>query len=490
MPAWLDRVQSRVDAMGTKRVPTKAFVQPPFWSQGYNLGETYGGGRVALSTSSVYGNEEAGTAGYDSVVQHLFQDSTIVASCVRKRVAVFSQGRFQRQRMRRGRPGDYWPDPSLALLDRPWLSGSVATLLSRMEMDVSFAGNCYLTIVDSEGNIGLAHNPEDPNRYIARMRPDWVTLVIDSPSGQLHNVDATVVGLIYRPPGLKDDPVILTRREFAHYMVEPDPSARFRGMSWITTARRDIAADCALTDHTEAFLKNGATPNIFVRLDEIDEDDFKAFVKEFRRDYEGARNAYKTLFINGGADVTPLSIDFRQLEAKALQDGGETRITAASGVPPAIAGFSEGLQGSALNSGNFDAARRLFVDSTIRDLWTKAAPAVEVLFPSPRDSRLWIDTRDIPFLRDDAQSEANTFLTQMNAINVGITAGFGADAMVRAAKAADVDVLIGEHTGLVSVQLQEPGAQQNATVDGRPDTMPTLTARANGNGRPAALAER
>lgn len=510
--SWVDRVQTRVAERSLRphggRPPGRArktFVMPPFWSQGYHNGEIYGGGRVAI-TSAVYGgsygsDREPGGDGYENYAQSVYKGNGIVFSCTVARARVFSQARFQFQKFEGGRPTEFFgvPGPGaggLNLLERPWQpSGTTGELLTSMEVDGSIAGNAYHCVVDSEGRIGRAHDPRDPDRFVSRMRPDWVTLILDAPSGNPYNVDARVVALAYAPPGMRDDPLILLRSEFAHYSPLPDPTGRFRGMTWLTPILRDIAADNAYTTHKTAFLRNGATPNLVVKVgDDVEDDDFNAFVEQFRRDYEGAPNAYKTLFLAGGADVTPLSVDFKQLEMQAAQGSLETRIASAAGVHPAIAGLSEGLQGSTLNEGNSKAARRLFVDSTIRDLWSKAAPAMETLVPPPDKSRqrLWYDARDIPFLREDVGDEANTFLTQMQSINVGITAGYNPDDMARAAKAADVSLLIGKHTGMVSVQLQPPGAVQQPPSNGNggPDTVPTLDIQSNGSRRPLATVGR
>ena len=44
-------------------------------------------------------------------------------------------------------------------------------------------------------------------------------------------------------------------------------------------------------------------------------------------------NAYKTLFLAGGADVKVVGADLKQVDFKQVQGAGETRIAAAAGVP-------------------------------------------------------------------------------------------------------------------------------------------------------------
>lgn len=491
--SWLDRVEARLAASDARRAKAiKTFVMPPFWSDD--------GARVRLAATSANPNQETIGEGFASYVDEMFKANGPVFGCIAIRVRVFSQARLLFQRFSGGRPVEMFGggDKGLALLERPWDRGSTAGLLTDMEIDGSLAGNHFAVMVDQSGRIGARAKRED-GAFLARMRPDWCTLIIRAPSGNPYNVDARVVGLQYRPPGSGDDPLLLTRKEFSHFAPMPDPTARFRGMSWLTPIIKEMQADNAYTTHATAFLKNGATPNLVVKVgDDVEDDEFRMFVSQFKEDYEGAANAYKTLFLAGGADVTPLSVDLNQLAQREGQAALETRIAAASGVHVIIAGFSEGLGGSSLNEGNFRAARRLFVDSTVRDLWGKAAPALEVFAAPPNDaSRLWYDARDIPFLREDAGDEAKTFQTQMTAINVGITAGFEPDAMVAAARAADVSLLKGKHTGVMSVQLRPPGevdpapsTEDNAPgADGQDDaTMPTLNGPTNGRKPPALTA--
>lgn len=489
MPKWLDRVEGALAADTERRTrAVKAFTMPPFWSDD--------GARVRLAASaSMHPDREVIGEGFEEFASSMFKANGPVHGCIAIRARVFSQARLLFQRFQGGRPVELYGggDPGLALLERPWDRGSTANLLTDMEIDGSLAGNHFAVMVDQSGRIGRQAKRED-GAFLARMRPDWCTLIIHAPSGNPFNVDARVVALQYRPPGMANDPLLLTRKEFSHFAPMPDPLARFRGMSWLTPIIRDVTADVAYTTHATAFLKNGATPNLVVKVGEdVEDEEFKMFVAQFKEDYEGAANAYKTLFLAGGADVTPLSVDLNQVALRQNQAALETRIATAAGVHVILAGFSEGLGGSSLNEGNFGAARRLFVDSTIRDLWGKAAPALEIFAePTRAASRLWYDARDIPFLRQDAGDEATTFQTQIIAIRQGVEAGFIPDDMVRAAKAADVSLLIGKHTGKVSVQLRDPNAPEPGAAPSTEDngtgaddedatTMPTLNGRTNGN---------
>lgn len=140
---------------------------------------------------------------------------------------------------------------------------------------------------------------------------------------------------------------------------------------------------------------------------------------------------------------------------KSVQGAGETRIAAAAGVPASILGISEGLAGSALNAGNYSAARRRFADGTIRPLWRSACGALQTLVPPPDTrSRLWFDARDVSFLQEDVLDLAD--IQSRNALTIEslIRAGFVPATAVNAVVTDDFTSL--QHTGLYSVQLQPP----------------------------------
>jgi hypothetical protein len=159
-----------------------------------------------------------------------------------------------------------------------------------------------------------------------------------------------------------------------------------------------------------------------------------------------------------GVDATVVGSDLQQLDFKVVQGAGETRIAAAAGTPPSVVGLSEGLQGSALNEGNFGMAMRNFADLTMRPLWRNAAGSLERIITPPSDSRLWYDDRDIPALKDDIKDAAVVQLSQAQALRQLLDGGWQADAALDAIVSSDMMRLKGQHTGLFSVQLQAPGS--------------------------------
>lgn len=442
----------------------KSFVEPPFWASDPLR---------APFLASFTAEQESIENDFEGYVGGAYKSNGVVFGCIDRRQQVFSQGRFQWQQFTNGKPGDFFGSPELSLLEEPWPNGTTGELLAHMEYDASLAGNFYCTTVDDAGRTG--RRAVGPGRRVARMRPDRTTLIIDAPSGNPYGVDARVVAYEYRARpngGVSNEPLLLLPNEVCHYSPKPDPVARFRGMSWLTPIISEIMADKGATLHKRRFFDNGATPNMAIKFDAATTPErFKKFVAEFNDAHRGADRAYKTLFLAGGADITPLSVDFKQLDFKVTQGAGETRMAVAAGVPAVILGISEGLQGSSLNSGNFAAARRLFVHTTIQDLWNKAAPSLQVLLSRPLSApraTLQVDGRFVPFLREDERDRAEIQAQEAQTIRTLIDAGYEADSIVAAIAAHDWRLLV--HSGLFSVQLQAPG-------------LPTLGMNGNGSAR-------
>ena len=188
----------------------------------------------------------------------------------------------------------------------------------------------------------------------------------------------------------------------------------------------------------------------------LSRDQFEAFVTAMDDSHKGVANAYKTLYLAGGTDVTVVGADLKQIDFKATQGAGETRLAAASGIHPVLIGLSEGLAGSSLNAGNYQAAKRATADKTFRPLWRNVCGSLESLVTPPPGARLWFDGRDIPFLREDLTEMAAVLQAEATIIRSLGDGGWVKDSIKAAIKAQDWSLLV--DSGLIPVQLQAPGA--------------------------------
>jgi hypothetical protein len=363
-------------------------------------GNTYWG----VPTSAWTPNQEGIGSDFVSLVQNGYKSNGVVFACELTRTQLFAEARFQWRRMNNGRPGDMFGTRDLRILERPWTGGTTGDLLTRMLLDADFAGSAF-----------IARPLEQPDRLM-RMRPDWVTMVLgshDEPDEANLAMDAEFLGVIYHPGGVmsgRGTPRVLLAEEVAHFAPIPDPLATYRGMSWLTPIIREMQADAAATLHKLMFFENGGTPQMVVSMGpNVSPESLQQFVAKMEDSHTGAHNAYKTLYLGGGADVTVVGKDLRQLDFKVTQGAGETRIASAAGVHPVIAGLSEGLAGSSLNEGNFRSAARLVADRTLRPLWRNVAGSLQDIVPAPQGApaELWYDERDISFLQENRKDAAD-----------------------------------------------------------------------------------
>lgn len=374
----------------------------------------------------------------------LFATNPVIWACMVARMSVFSAPRFTWQRLNNGTPSEMFGTPELRLLERPWAGGTTQDLLSRVIQDADLAGNSYWTKHEDEA---------------VRMRPDYVQIVLERrqhPHGG--DLGWRRLGYLYQEPGC--DPVFLWPEEVAHFAPVPDPLATYRGMSWLTPVIREVQNDNLMAAHKRKYFENAATPNLIVRLArEVTPEAFGKFKAKMESSHRGVENAYKTLYLGGGADVSVVGSDFQQMDFSSVQGAGETRIASAAGVPPIIVGLSEGLKAATYS--NYGQARRRLADGTIHPLWQNAAGSFAPLVTPPGGGgsgavRLWYDARGVPFLREDARDAAEIQGLESRTIRNLVDAGYKPESVTAAVRSSDWSLLV--HTGLFSVQLQKPGS--------------------------------
>ncbi len=408
----------------------------------------FAGLKYGIGSQSLGGSTEDIAGDFRGYVDGAYKSNGIVFACIAARMRLFSDARFQFQQLRSGTTGDLFGTPALGILETPWPNGTTRDLLSRALLDVDLAGNFYA--YRSGGTI-------------TRMRPDWVTILMGSRTKrkdwQPGDLDTEVIGYLYHPGGRYSgrDPVPLLPEHVAHWAPIPDPTATYRGMSWVTPIVREIMGDKSAMEHKLAFFDNGATVNLVVKLPEkIRREEFQGWVEAFKEGHDSRTHAYETLFMGAGADVEAIGADMKQIDFKVTQGHGETRIAAAAGIPPIIVGLSEGLEAATYS--NYGQARRAFADGTMRMLWGGAAGAFATIVPPPSGSRLWYDSRGISFLQEDEKDAADIQQVKATTIRTLVDAGFKPDTVVAAVQADDNGLLV--HSGFFSVQLQDLASMQ------------------------------
>lgn len=384
------------------------------------------------------------TTDYLNFTQEGLMASPVVGALVDTRMRLFSDIDFRW----RDRTTREWLDDTadLMLLRTPWPGGTTADLLAYMELDLSLAGNAYVHRT-TEGTL-------------QRLRPDWVS-VVANPARTRKG------GYLYHEDGLFTDSIPLTIEEVAHYTDRPHPLKAFIGQSWMVACARDINADVAASKFINAFFTNAATPNMVIRtMSELSEDQRVRLRDMLNQEYTGDINAFKTLVLEGSSEVDVVGRDLRQLEFSQSRAAGETRIAAAAGVAPIVAGLREGLQAGTYS--NYGQAVRKTIDWLLRPLWRNVSQSLQVILNPPTpNAELWYDSSRVEALQQDALDAAQIKSTNAGTINTLITAGYEPNDVPEAVATGDFSDLA--HTGLFSVQLQPPGT----TAEPEPAPAPT-----------------
>jgi phage portal protein BeeE len=398
-------------------------------------------GAAILTTTYATPNHEAILPSLVAYTNKAYSENGIVFGAILARLSLFSEARFQYQRLSdKGLWGNN-EDDGLVMVENPWPNGTTGELLARMIQDVDLAGNCYLWNAGDQ---------------LVRLRPDQVTIVSEEVTdGVITNgtprTYRKVIGYYWDPEapslyGPSEKTQYFDVDEIVHWSPIPDPIANWRGMSWLTPVIREITADGQLTDYKSQYLNNAATPNMVVRYKQkLLPASIDNLRERMHERYGGVANAFKTLILDQGADMTVVGNSLEQMNFTTVQAAGENRILIASGVPGIVVGSKEGLMAATYS--NYAQAMRRFADLTIRPLWRSACACLENGIVSvPAGSRLWFDTRGIAALQQDERDKAQAAQTKAIAIGELTRYGYQPESVAQAIEANDMSLL--KHSGL------------------------------------------
>lgn len=159
----------------------------------------------------------------------------------------------------------------------------------------------------------------------------------------------------------------------------PDPGGEtggiIEGLGPLQVLAREVDADNEATSFTKALLENYAIPGVVIQTKAKLTREMAQQVREgFRRQYGGARRGEPAV-IDADATVTPISHTLGDLAFPDLRALSESRIAAAFGVPPILAGLKVGLDRSTFS--NMAEARQFWTETTLSVLWRRLADQVQ-----------------------------------------------------------------------------------------------------------------
>lgn len=390
---------------------------------------------------------------FEDLIDRVRDANSVVSGAVQARALLVSQMRFT---WRDEVTGNLFGNAALAPLERPG-SMSRPSMMYRGEEDASYAGNAYTRRIGNS---------------LYRLRPDWCDIVLgsnESPDDVAAGADAEKIGYLYYPNGDRRlAPQAFGLDEVSHFAPEPHPLRCFVGSSWVTSLIRDIVADGQASEHIRNYFNNAATANMVVKAPEgTTMDQFERWVDMFEGAHAGTINAWRNIYVAAGTDVNVIGANLAELDLKQLTGAIEARITMRSRVPGPVLGTREGMEGSALNSGNYGQVRRLWAEGWFEayaDMW---CASFEQIVPPPNPSVELTYKRDrILFLQEDQKDAADIAMTKAQAIRMLTDGGFDGASATAAVAPEWSDVLV--HTGLPSVQVQQaalPSAPSEGVSD-------------------------
>jgi phage portal protein BeeE len=378
------------------------------------------------------------------VVRHArqaYEANGIVFACVAARMALLSEASFKFQSVI---DKHLFGNQDLGLLEYPWPNATAGELWARMEQDDSTAGQAY---------IRKAQPADGTDALLVQMRPDCVTIVSEErrdDQGRTYKIPAGYAEDL-KVLGVEREPQFYDVSEVAHWSPVPDPSASFRGMSWLSPVLREVHADQSLTSYKTHHLDNGAMPGVILKYSQKLGDTAVARLKKrFDVLFGGPGNAGRVLVLDEGADATVAGSTLEQLQFQALSQVSEARICAAAQVPLEVVG---------LRQGDYQAAIRRMADMWARPHWRSGCAALQHLLPDVTPpTRLWFDVSDIAALREGELARGQTVLVKSQAVAAFVNAGYTRDSAVAAADSGDLSQLVADPNAPV------PGGTSTATT--------------------------
>ena len=395
--------------------------------------------------------------------QQANSSNAIIFSALLARMALFSEARLQYQAKD---DKHLFGNTSLAKLEEPFgPETTTGDLLARMEQDGFMAGQAY--IWDAPG--------ED---RLIRLRPDWTTIVSEVVHVGGGGRYRRKVGYWWEPPKSlmqQGEGFLVPAGEAVHWAPVPDPAADFRGMSPLTPIARDLAGDDGMAAYKVKYLTNAASPNLLIKYaQKLQPSTVDSIRERMQARYAGADNAFKTLVLDQGADLTLVGNSLSQMDFSGVSAVGTERILAACEVPGVLVGL-EPLRGAGRG---YQESMQKFANIWARPSWRSVCGALSPIVDVPSGNRLWYDTSDIAALQDGEMERAQAALVRMQAVLAGVQAGATMESVAAAVDAMDLTQLkkapVPAAAPAPNVQHLLPQQSPGATADPLPPTMPRL----------------
>ena len=413
------------------------------WSSRYYEGEA--SGAAVLMTGGSDDRREKSVSNLVAAAQQAYGTNGVVFACILARMMLLSEATFK---FRTLTDKKLYGTEDLRILEYPWPNGVTGDLVARIEQDASLAGNSYYWKADDD--------------LLVRLPPGEVTIVSVPQMAPGGGVYKQVIGYDHDPDpssvggGPSPQAQFFTVDEVAHFAPIPDNTAKVRGMSWLTPILAEVGVDSAMTRFKQGYMDHG-TPISAVRYAQKLRPDTQDAVQErIMAKFGGVSNAWRPFVFDQGADPV-MGTALKDLDFRAVQAGGETRICAAAGVPPVVVGLR-----NAEPAESYQQAMRRFADLTCRPLWRNMCASLQKFVPNmpAKGVQLWYDTSDIAALQAAETEKAQVTQVSAAATLTFVQAGFTRDSVVSAVTSGDLGLLVPDPNA------PTPGVVERETITG------------------------
>lgn len=290
---------------------------------------------------------------FQSLVKNGYKASSAVSACVRALAMSFPEPELQV--LVENASGEKVPQPShplRKLLRKPNPDMGEAEFMAFAVTYAAIGGNCYI--------------------WKERNASGKVIALWPFHDGQMEPVpgESTLEGLVkeYRYDPGDGRKIIIPKNDVIQWKWMIDPDQPWRGIGAVALAARDTDSDTESSRYIYALLKNDAIPRVVITLTEGEEltPETSARLRASWHERYGGENRSEIAFLEAGMKVEKLGMNLTELAYETLKNIPESRICAAFGVPPVIAGLYVGLKRSDYGDGQ---ARRSFTETTLAALW-------------------------------------------------------------------------------------------------------------------------
>lgn len=190
-------------------------------------------------------------------------------------------------------------------------------------------------------------------REIYILRPDKMKFALDN--------DEKVVGYVYMRGDGTQIPFELDEVET---YFQFNPLSETIGYSTVQAGSLYIDGENDTSEFQNAFIRNQATPSGIISIkNKMTKELFDKLKRQWKMEHAGARNAGKTVFLNGGdVEFTKMGLSISDINLKELKEVTEKKVLQMFRVPSALLGETDS---NGLGRANIDTIEYIFSKRTI-----------------------------------------------------------------------------------------------------------------------------